>query len=237
MDAAKENDANADTLNWEAKEEKFAKERRKQEYEAAIHLYFEKYKDPAEALMTKRPDEYKAMRAMESQAEKLAKNKDYGGAREHLERAIQMGIFIVENPENEGSPLLRNMKKMNQQWKNRVAVYLKQVSNLDIELKGSSQPDGQPIEYKPVHRALAPLLSLFDPKAFDRDVEVLEQTKSKSDAYRKKKEQVLTRIRGFQNQLKTNSVLKYVTRNPISAVHAKPLQDTLRNFEAEVLGL
>jgi hypothetical protein len=242
MDVAKDDKVKAAKLNTNAEEDEFADKRRKEEYEAAKDLFKTTYRQRATEVKENREDEYNAMQKMVEQANKMAGRTppDFAGARENLNRAIDMAKYIIDNAQDDTSPQGRNLKKLNQSWKSRVSVYLKQVTDLTGKLDGSTPPrdDDDPIDGKAVHKAIDPVLSLFDPRAFDKYVEVLSISKPKPDIneHRKTKEEVLARVRKFQSRLNTNGVLKHLAGNPVSIVALKPLRETLSGLEAEVLG-
>jgi hypothetical protein len=241
LEGVKDNPKQADVLNKDAENEKFEQKRRKEEYEAQSHLFETNYKQQAEEFQGVRADEYKAMKKMADQADKMSKKKppDFAGAHESLEKAIEMAKFIIENGKDDSSPRGRNLKKLNNNLKNRISVYQKQIVELANTLEDATPPDnGVDIDQAAVHNALDPLLSLFDPKSLDKYVVALGQTKPKPElnAHRKTKEEALARIRRMQGQFKRNVVLKHVSANTILKVVLRPLQDTLRGLEAEVLG-
>lgn len=111
-----------------------------------------------------------------------------------------------------------------------MSIYLKQVTDLISTLDGSTDEGDQPIDADAAHTALDPLLSQFDPRAFDKYVEALSKAKPtlELDVRRKTKEDALERIRRFQAKLKNNGVLKHVAGNPISDVSLRPLRETLK---------
>jgi hypothetical protein len=92
-------------------------------------------------------------------------------ARENLQRATEMAKFVIENAQDDTSPRGRNLKKLNASWKNRVSVYLKDVSDLIAAVEESQVPTGaKDIDRPQVTKALEPLLSFFDPAVFDKYV-------------------------------------------------------------------
>ncbi len=237
-------------LNNNAAEEEFEDERRKEEYLAQKDLFETNFKNQAREIASGgmgapksgREDEYKAMNKFVEGADRMAKLKppDFAGARNNLEKAIEMARFIIENPSDDTTPIGRNLKKVQTTWKTRVATYLKEVSELTNMIVGATPPDvnDDPIDGDGVRKTLKPLLSLFDPKALDPYVEELSKSTKGADLNqrRKMKEQALLRVRRFQKQLDANQLLKYVAFNPIADISLKPLRDSLRGFEAELLG-
>ena len=241
MDTANEDPENAKKLNINAEEEAFEDERRKEEYQAARQLYMDNYANKAEEFSDKRPDEFKAMRKMLGQADKMMKIKppDFNGARESLAKAQAMAIYIVDNPDDDRSPTGRNLVKLSDSWKNRVGTYLKQVTDLTKAIAGATPPPGEDIKPERAKKALQPLLALFDARAFDAYVTPLSKPQKKGEDIndrRKLKEQALLRVRKYKGTLKDSVLLKHVASNPISPVALKPMRDTLGGLESELLG-
>jgi len=243
MEVAKDNqDGARATLNEDAEQEGFQEDRRKEEYLAAKELFNLNYKAKALDAKDTRPDDYQGMVKLVKQADKMADRTppDFAGARENLNQAIELAKVLIENAIDDTSPSGRNIVKLNASWKNRVGVYLKEVATLTSELE---QATNSPADAKAIHKALDPLLGLFNPRAFDKDAAIfakpkdeMKEMKKDMNGYRKTKEDFLVRIRRFESRLKTNKTLKHVVGNPVSEVHIKALKDTLQGLHAEVLG-
>ncbi len=231
-------------LNQNSEEEEFEDKRRQAEYGAA-RSHCNSYMLENPEAMKARPDEYEATKKILRQADKLASATppNFAGARESLDRAMEMARYIVDNAQDDASPLGRNLRKLNHSWKKGVSKYLKQVWDLSAELAGATPPAGHSAKTTAAHqasidaakKALEPLRSLFDPKAFDKYIDILEKPNADINEHRKTKEQVIVRVRRFQARLE-NGVLKQCVGNPISDIAIRPLRDTLRGINAQVLG-
>jgi hypothetical protein len=235
--------AKAEKLNTAEEEEEFADKRRKAEFEAARELFDTTTKKEAATLAKEtRTDEYKQMLSFENHAKKMAalSPPDFAGARDNLQRATEMANFLIANSEDYTSPLGRNLKKLNALWKNKVSVYLQEVSDLENVLESAQPPaNAGAIDQTKVKKAVDPLLSFFDPVVFDKYVTVLAKSPKSDDdleKHRALKEQALLRVRRFQKKLTENKVLKHIGTNTISPVILKPLRDTLSGMEAQLLG-
>ena len=232
----------AEKLNTNAEEDEFADKRREAEYWAAADLFQTNFGNQARNLgKGSREDEYKQMKYFLKQANKMATQKppNFVGARENLQLATDMAAFVIENAEDDASPRGRSLKKLNTSWKNRVSAYLQQVSDLIASINEAEVPKGVPdIDRTNATKALEPLLSLFDPAAFDKYVKELDKSPKDNELqqHRALKEQALVRVRRSRTKLLENRVLKHVANNTIAKVTLKPLKDTLAGMEAELLG-
>jgi hypothetical protein len=237
-----------DKLEKKAKTDEFEQKRQKAAFEGSLEVFSRGLKVEAQNLYAKIPDGqrnkdvFDQMERAGDKAKKLGDKGNFAAANEELISAVNVAKHFLANPMDRSTASRKELRRLNQEYKGAVSGYLKELSDLVVELKSAEEPDGAGGKRKaatgPAIQAIQPLFSLFAAGQFDGSVKHLAEAPDGLDALtdqRIYKEAALSDVRMFEKALDANPILAHVVANPIKPVSVKPLRESLRALKATLL--